>query len=713
VNRFAEEPAGRLGRSGVEKGQSAQKVQGGSVSARLLKRVPGLLHALALLGVVLVIVLVGWQQMPDKLETVRPVKFVGHADDASYALMGESIANGHGIHVPYVSTFYIPYPQSIVHREDHWPPFMGMSIAPVFYFAGKSAFHARLPALFYGSIGLPLATAILAYALTRRGYAGIVAGLLMMANLAIYDQSLRVLSDISTAMLVALFCGSVILARRRPWVHLLAGAAAAMAYYSKGSEIILLALYPLLALFCCGPRVFTRPWLYGGIATALLLLAPFWYGNWRDYGNPLHSTQNYVAGFYGFEDWDTKMYFPYWNKDLPGVSDRWTKYGKIYWRMARGQLAESSQLALTGAMDNNGDVWTDFGVWGLRARDLLVGTKTRWPLFGGTSTVASRPPPAMKPISHWVSPIWEAAGAGSVLMLLALVAGFPVLVGMATWRWIRKRRVPPVPVEQPVAPKPMTKGWMLGPVLSVMLVIAAQLLFIAYFWQVQPRFIFPVLPLVLALGTAAAVCVIEWPLRALWWAIDLGLHQFWRVRDARPQWFRRTQAVLACWPAFATIVVAAILLGHVTPVHAWQEDLLDQRGQRRDYTGPVDDRFVAAGDWIGKNFPSAIVMCRNPWELQFYMSPQNKSVGLPYPEDEVNQSANEIFAIARYYGVTHLLVDDMRPALAPYYLKRKPGLTRVPGCPGMALFAIDWSKIPKMTVEEALGRTPAPPTTQK
>ncbi|HUO09648.1 MAG TPA: glycosyltransferase family 39 protein [Phycisphaerae bacterium] len=697
----------------METGKSAQKVGGGSVPARMLRRAPGLLNTVAFLSAVLVIVLVGWRQIPDKLETVRPVKYVGHADDASYALMGQSISEGRGISVPYVSTFYIPYPQTIYHREDHWPPFMGMSIAPVFYFAGKSALNARLPAIFYGSIGLPLATAFLTYALTRRGYAAIAAGLLMMANLAIYDQSLRVLSDISAAMLVALFCGSVLLARRHPWLHLHAGAAAAMAYYSKGSELLLLTLYPLMALFCCGPRTFARPWLYCGIATALLLLAPFWYGNWRDYGNPLHSTQNYVAGFFGFEEWDTKMYFPYWGKDLPDVSDRWTKYGNNYRQMARGQLAEGIQLTLSGAMDNNGNVWTDFGVWGLRARDAVLGNRTRWPIFGANPANASRPPPQMKPVAQWVSPIWELAGAGSVGLLLALVAGFPILLGMALWRRVRKRHAPPVPAQQPVDAKKITNGWMLGPVLSVMLVATAHLVFIAYLWLVTPRFLFPVLPLVLALGTAAAVCAMEWPLRALWWAIDLALHQFWRMRDARPQWFRRTQTVLANWPAVTTLVAAAIILCRITPVHAWQEDLLGQRGQRRDYPGQVDNRFVSAGAWIGKNFPSAIVMCRNPWELQFYMGPQNKSVGLPYPQEEVNRSANQIFAIARYYGVTHLLVDDMRPALAPYYLKRKPGLTRVPGCPGIALFAIDWSKIPKMSVEEALGRTPLPPTTQK
>src|SRR5581483_6419240 len=126
------------------------------------------------------------------------------------------------------------------------------------------------------------------------------AGLIMMASGPIYDQSLRVLSDVATAMLVALFCGSVILSRRKPWMHIVAGFAAAMAYYSKGSEVCLIGLYPLMALLCCGPRAFGRPWVYAGLGTALLLVGPFWYANWRDYGDPMHSTQSYVSGFFGF-----------------------------------------------------------------------------------------------------------------------------------------------------------------------------------------------------------------------------------------------------------------------------------------------------------------------------------------------------------------------------------------------------------------------------
>ncbi len=125
-------------------------------------------------------------QLWEKIGIVKPISFVGHSDDAAYAIMGDSLVNGRELDVNYVSYFFIPYDRGITRREDHWPPFMGFMIAPCFYIWGKAAWVAKLPAMFFGSIGLPLATALLAYALSRRGYVAIVAGLLMIPGASVY-----------------------------------------------------------------------------------------------------------------------------------------------------------------------------------------------------------------------------------------------------------------------------------------------------------------------------------------------------------------------------------------------------------------------------------------------------------------------------------------------------------------------------------------------
>ncbi len=70
-------------------------------------------------------------------------------------------------------------------------------------------------------------------------------------------------------------------AKDRPRLHILAGLFLAWAYFAKGSQLMLLGLYPLMAFITAGPGVFRRRWLWIGMATALLAMsllisAPFW-----------------------------------------------------------------------------------------------------------------------------------------------------------------------------------------------------------------------------------------------------------------------------------------------------------------------------------------------------------------------------------------------------------------------------------------------------
>jgi 4-amino-4-deoxy-L-arabinose transferase-like glycosyltransferase len=670
-----------------------------------------LLRWAAFLGVVGVMVYFGVQQIREKIELVKPVQFVGHSDDAAYALMGKSLSEGRGIYINYVSTFFIKYPPGIVRREDHWPPFMGMAMAPLFWVMGVSPQVARLPAICFGSIGLPLMTALLAYALSRRGYVALVAGLVMMADGGVYAQSLRTIADGTTAMLVAGFCASVVMARRRPWFYAAAGVFAACAYYAKGSELLLLALYPVLAFLAAGIGAFREKWWYAGLGVALLLLAPFWYANWREYGNPLHSTQNYVSGFYGFESWEEADYFPYWGRNLPKTSDRWEKHPGAYAAMARTQLGTTAALLLTGANDSEwaeGAVWLDFGEYGVKARDLLVG---RGP-HSFAALFEKRAAVPMKPVSAWQSPVWELAGVGALGLLAVAVIAMVVRGILWMWRagrrsWRRWRVGEKVETARVGVAAPEWEG---GAVMAVWLVLVVQWVFISYFWEVAPRFCFPMLPLVLALGCAGAGWLLERPLTGLWTVVVWGVQRL-RRRKPVPRWAARTGRVVGHWPLVVTLALAAWVWFDRAAVYAAQNDMLDRVNARGDYPFEQNDEFIAMGKWLGKKLPHAVVMCRNPWELMFYSGPGNKGVGLPNPSDGGQKGADEIFAIARYYGVTHLLADEIRAPLEPYLVHRKPGLVRVKGSP-MALFEIDWSKIPVMTVEQALGREPMPAATR-
>ncbi|MEI8122602.1 MAG: hypothetical protein WCI20_11155, partial [bacterium] len=98
---------------------------------------------------------------------------VGHADSGAYAMQGLGLATGHGLRVPYISGFYLPYPRDFSRTDDHWPPFLAFVLAPVFRLFGPDAAKAHAAMLAIGTVCLPLAAAWLAGAATRRAWAAL------------------------------------------------------------------------------------------------------------------------------------------------------------------------------------------------------------------------------------------------------------------------------------------------------------------------------------------------------------------------------------------------------------------------------------------------------------------------------------------------------------------------------------------------------------
>ncbi len=655
-------------------------------------------RAASLFAVVGIVLFFGIGQFREKLAIAKPITFVGHSDESAYANMARSLVEGHGLQVNYISFYFIPYDPEITRREDHWPPFMAVAIAPCFYFLGQAAWVAKIPAMLFGSVGLPLATALLAYALSRRGYVAIAAALLMMAHPYIYHESMKTLSDVALAMLLAAFMGCALLARRWKWMHLLAGAFIAAAYYAKGSQLLLLGLYPVIVLFACGWRSFREPWAYAAVATALVLIAPFWYSNDRLFGNPLHSTQNYVSGYYSFANWEEATYFPYWGVNTPKTSDRWTR-NPDYLQHSREQLETLTLTTLTG-IDPPPDAWGDFGKYGYAARDLLTGQW--WHRRDPFGHFAAAP---VQPIKEWQLPPWELAAAAAAGLAAWMTIAWPVTRLVALVRWLLRRRktTSPTPTTRPLQDKGLA-----GPVAAVVLLIVAEALFLAFFWAIRTRFSFMFLPLIAALGCTGLSYLIERPIHAL---IDVARALFRKRMVRRPAWFRATRLALPYWHIAMTIAFAVTLFLFARPLEARYATWLDAQLDRSEYPFVDELLYPAIGAWLHKNVPNAVVMARNPWEVTFY-NPGGKGITYPYPAEDDPKAAMQIFAIARYYHVTHLFVDQTHDALMPYLSGRMPGLKRVRGAPA-PLYEIDWTKIPMLTVDQALGRTPLSPTTTK
>jgi len=114
----------------------------------------------------------------------------------------------------------------------------------------------------------------------------------------------------------------------------------------------------------------------------------------------------------------------------------------------------------------------------------------------------------------------------------------------------------------------------------------------------------------------------------------------------------------------------------------------------RTYTEPKYPHYhrVAAAikDVLPKN---AIIMTRNPWELLFYSRKDIKAVGLPYAPPRI------LLAVAKYYNVTHLMVERRRPGMREFLYSNHPALTKIIHRP-QAVYAIDFTKFKEDEIAE-------------
>lgn len=646
-----------------------------------------------------VLVHFGSRAVEGKIALVRDIQHVGHADEAAYVTMAKSLVSGQGLNVPYVSWHFIPYPAAVVHREDHWPPFLAFAIAPFFWWLGVAPWVAKLAPIFIGSIGLPVATALLALAYGRRAYVALAAGLLMLLNPFLFTESLKSLSDLADAMLVAGFCAALLAARDRPPVHLAAGLLAALAYYAKGSELVLLGLYPVLAALACGWRSLRTRWPYAGMLAAFLLILPWMVSNTRLYGNPLHCTQNYVSGYIGLHPggWEGGTYYPYLGRDLPQTSDRWTKYRGRYPQVTRMNAEAYTRWAVLGP-DAEPWTWDEVGSWGGAVRDAITGKPAAEFWWRGR---AAKP---AKPVSAWANPACTLAGLASVGWVAALSVGAPLsLVGV--WRagrawWQRRRKKDPAApapgAPPPAVPSSAARRWLdlfPGRTLALVLVVAVHWSFLVFLWEPYARLAVVMLPPALVLGCAALAWLAERPVAGALWAWERFLPK------------KRIPAVVRDWRALLGLAAAAVVLavGMRGEFDRQFRRLVGDHPRRRGY--PYGEQFapVRIGTFLKTELPAAVIMARNPWEILFHAAPTNRGVTVPLA------SAGQILAVAKHYRVTHYVWETDRPALRPYLSGQLPGFRRVPNAARVPVYEILWDQLPPGAVDP----WPVPPAAEK
>jgi 4-amino-4-deoxy-L-arabinose transferase-like glycosyltransferase len=615
----------------------------GRIWRRLAVATRGDVGLLVMIGTLLV---VGGFATAYKLSLVRGNDDIGHADEAAYVEVADSLIHGRGFDVNYVSFFFKPYGREITHREDHWPPLLSLTIAPFLGLFGNTPFTARVAPILIGSFGLPLVTAWLGWVFSRRSYVGLLTGLCMMGNRAMFNDSMRTMADVATAAVVTGFLASVLASRERPRAHLAGGLFVAAGFYVKGSLLMLVGLYPLLALIVSGRHVLRSRWLHAGFAGAVVLISPWLVSNLHCYGNPLYSTQTYVSGALGVQALDAAFLKPYWGKDLPRVSDRWEKDPVKYRQYARANRGQITLYSIMGPSTNL-QAWSDIGPIGADLERLL----------SGTPRLPGRSDPKPKPIWKWQEPMTSLCGIAAVLFILLLIAS-AIAAAFAT----RARRALIAVFWDRCIGGPA----FLRPTLAILLFLLVYWGFMAYLWRVMPRFSYPLLPSLAVIGCTGASRLIEAPLDLL-----------------SPKWARRFPTIAAAGIA-ASILFALVAYGGALRSHWTPRDRLVYEDFRRQ---KAEVSYSAVGRWIEANLPGAVVMSRNPWELLYYCGPSNKTVNIPYADP------GDIFSVARYYRVTHYLDDQQRAGMESFLTGEHPGMVPVPGAPGR-LFALDYARLP-------------------
>ncbi|GEM_PF-5674896 len=597
------------------------------------------------------VIFISFLAYSDRLPIVSKNHDIGHADSAAYALQARGLAHTGSLKIPYVTNFFRSYDPEIWRYDDHWPPMLSVILSPFFRWYGVDAVIAHKVCLAIGTLLLPLAAAWLAIICSRRAWTGLFAAILVLSDPLIFKETPRVLGDVLLALLAICFISAIILSKNKATWFLLAGAMAAAAYFTKGSNLILVGMIPILAFIICGHRILKRLWLWLGTGLAIMLMLPWWMAMWWNYGNPLHSTQNYVSSFYGMEpNWDRQFYAVHWNKNLPKTTDRFTDREKMLHSMQSN--TEIFLRCIFLGHDAKVNDWDSLGIFGRFIKSKFT---------DGRSSNASKfhPEDPWIFITHAIGLAW---GSIAVLMWLSLLV-----------RAIYRKFASGIKINIVLKP-PLDR---LSNAVSILLLIFAEAAFVIVFWRTENRFTIVLMPLLAVLCCLAINELVEWSI--------LGMR-------ALISWRHMISLKKALLYARKWGWTAVALLSMSISIYAWKthQRFSDRQFQESRMHVMLNEQYpkyyYLARELedlgIGKE---SIMMTRNPWEMLFYTAEGMRGVGLPYEKPEV------IFAIARYYNVTHFVWDMDRPGLREFLRKGHPGLKMITSRP-FPVYEIDWSQ---------------------
>ena len=603
---------------------------------------------LNLLTVWLSVLAAGFLLLPDRLDNVRHNHDIGHADGVAYAWQGRALARGDGLRVPYITNFFHRYPQDFQRHDDQWGPLLSFVLAPVFRHHGPEANVARMTTVVISTLFLPLCFCMLVQALTARAWTGLPAALPLLYSKALMQDGMDLMNDQLLTGLLCLFLAALATSRRVPSLLLYCGPLIALAWYGKGSQII---LFPFLAAGTAllhGPKFLLRREFLGAILFALALMFPRLQANTRTFGRPLHSTQSYVSSFFGlsrgvWNHWDNGFYSIHWNQEPPGLRNRF-EHPTLHARSMRRNGEAILRVHLLG-LDAETEDWSKLGP---RAEYWAEALQKR----------------------DQIRPLRDLAGEGpasesdtripwfSRLQLLGLAWGAVAsLISVSVWIFRRFRKNAP------------PGGGFADPATLVFCFAGMQAVFVILFWEAMLRLTFPAVIPALAL---------PWTLLAV-------------VLDALKR--LRRHFIKTPTPAWGAPVLTLLLsLAILSNFHARAGTLSQTQRQslRRPPPGePRYPRIKAQAERMAEALPvDAVLMCRNPWQTLWYAPESFRAIGLP------NAHPPELLAVARHYGVTHLVFDRNRPGLHQF-IRQNPEVFELVLRGRPPVYQIHYDKLPE------------------
>lgn len=657
-----------------------------------------------------------------KFVTVYPIQYIGYADAAGYAEMADSLVHGRGFEVDYISWYFKKYDPEVSRPEDHWPPLYPITIAPFFLIFGKTAFAAKLPSLIISCFFLPMVVYLITKELTGKKLPGVGAGLSVLLYPTIFQESLWCLSDVLYAFVV---CAGVLFSMKavddeRYFYPL--GIFLGLAYYAKGSGLVLIPchiLFHFIARRSIKKVLINRKFLISLLIIFLILL-PWFVRNYIHFGDPIFSTQKYVSGYIGYEDWEAGAYELYWGeKPVPSVFDKFretllfsigqefkedldnSRISRELWYEFRKNDTPLSRYVVLSTEDA-GSEW--------RIKDELaypIGNKVIYTIRkeedrlnvykGGVYN-------ALRTTTHYLARhFW--------LIFLDINTGrFIMPDAEDRSKWVRREESPRDAFLTYLLNMPALLGlvflWGNKKRHVFWIIVGSLTLFMSIVWSPIYRLVLPMTSLMIALSWAtyfAIPKIIVRMLNGLFRRLKRGGEQEVGVSgmsnvDPEPEGQgdisstselippekRRLKCamvsdILICCLAVITIIVSAENISRAYkrggyPYHDAAWDCMD------------------AAKWLRENAsPDSITMAEFPWDLHFYS--EQRAIQIP------RVSLEKTIEVMRFYKPEYLLLIIQRirstPSLVPLITGEVPGLELVHDNSEMKLYKIHYDLLPQ------------------